>query len=285
MPRAGALLLAAGLLAQPQAGGAQEPGAALDTAGAESTGGSSGVLGALTREVKIYFDDTKAIFVAPLGWSTQQAGTAVGAGLFIGTLISADPRMAGAVQGAASGATNQMSKIVTPFGSWAAFATSGGLIATGLIARDSHLSTMGREALEACLLAGLFNDIGKPLFGRSRPYQSDNQNVFKPFSGNTSFPSGHATVAFAFASVIAARSDGWVIPTVSYTLASLVAYSRVNDKQHFVSDVVAGGLIGVTVGRFLVHRHERAEAEARKPPIAEINVFAITRGLGLSAKF
>ena len=281
MPRAAALLIAAALLAIPAACGAEDP----EAAPAEASGGSPGVIGALTREAKIYFDDTKAIFVAPLGWNTQQAGSAVGAGLFIGALISADPEMATAVQNASSGATNHMSKIVTPFGSWAAFATSGGLIATGLIVQDTHLSTMGREALEACVLAGLFNDIGKPLFGRSRPHQSDNQNVFKPFSGNTSFPSGHATVAFAFASVIAARSDGWVIPTASYTLASLVAYSRVNDSQHFVSDVVAGGLIGVTIGRFLVHRHERAEAEGKKPPVAEINVFAIPRGLGLSAKF
>jgi membrane-associated phospholipid phosphatase len=263
--------------------GGQEAGAA--SASAEESGGSPGVLGALTREATVYFDDTKALFVAPFSWNTRQAGDAVGAGLAIGVLVSSDPRTATSIQNAASGATNQMSKIVTPLGSWAAFAASGGLIATGLIARDSHLSTMGRDALEACLLAGLFTDIGKPLFGRSRPYQSDNQNVFKPFSGNTSFPSGHATVAFAFASVISARSDGWVIPTVSYTLASLVAYSRVNDSQHFVSDVVAGGLIGVTVGRFLVHRHERAEAEGKKPTIAEINVFAIPRGLGLSAKF
>jgi membrane-associated phospholipid phosphatase len=269
-------------VALPEACDAQEP---VSSPPAEGNGASPGVLGALTREVKIYFDDTKAIFAAPLSWNTQQAGTAVGAGLGIAVLISSDPRTATAIQNAASGATNQMSKIVTPFGSWAAFAASGGLIATGLLSHDSHLSTMGREALEACLMAGLFSDIGKPLFGRSRPYQSDNRNVFKPFSGNTSFPSGHATVAFAFASVISARSDGWVIPTASYTLASLVAYSRINDSQHFVSDVVAGGLIGVTVGRFLVHRHQRAEAEGKKPALAEISVFAIPRGLGLSAKF
>ncbi len=143
---------------------------------------------------------------------------------------------------------------------------------------------MGREGIEACLIAGLMTDILKPVFGRLRPYQSDNETVFQPFTNNVSFPSGHATVAFAFASVVSARSSGWIIPTASYTLASLVAYSRVNDHQHFPSDVVAGGLIGTVVGRFIVHRHERAESGAPAPKV-ELSLFPVRNGLGIAARF
>jgi hypothetical protein len=63
-----------------------------------------------------------------------------------------------------------------------------------------------------------------------------------------------------------------------------VAYSRVNDAKHFPSDVVAGGVIGTVVGRFIVHRHERAERGGPAPKI-EVSLFAIPHGLGLAAQF
>jgi len=246
---------------------------------------SPGPLDLVGRELKLYVEDSKAIFLAPFHWNADQAGLAIGAGALTGTLMASDPATAPWIQGHASSATNQLSKVVTPFGSWAAFATSGALVVSGIAFHETRLTTMGREALEACILAGLMTDIAKPVFGRYRPYQSDNETIFKPFSSHQSFPSGHATEAFALASVVAARSDGWVIPTLSYTVASMVAYSRVNDKQHFLSDVVAGGLIGTTVGRFLVSRHDRAARESGSPTVAEITVFALPGGLGVAAKF
>ena len=57
------------------------------------------------------------------------------------------------------------------------------------------------------------------------------------------------------ASVLAARADGWVVPVVSYTLASCVGYARVNDRAHWASDVIAGGLVGTLIGRTIVRRH------------------------------
>ena len=252
---------------------------------AETVDASPGPLELAVRELKIYADDSKAIFLAPFHWNAQQAGLAVGAGVLTGTLIASDPATAPWIQGHASSATSQLSKIVTPFGSWAAFATSGALLVSGIAFQETRLTMMGREALEACILAGLMTDIAKPVFGRYRPYQSDNETVFKPFSSYQSFPSGHATVAFALASVVAARSDGWVIPAASYTLASLVAYSRVNDRQHFLSDVVAGGLIGTAVGHFLVSRHDRAARESGEQKAAEVTLFAIPGGLGVAARY
>ena len=57
------------------------------------------------------------------------------------------------------------------------------------------------------------------------------------------------------ASVFAARSHGWVVPTVSYALASAVAFARVYDREHHASDVVAGAVIGTAVGQSVVRRH------------------------------
>ena len=282
MPRLIEALLVAGILAASAAAGQETPpGAAPATASAEKGTNPFALIG---REAKIYYDDSKALFFAPFHWDGSQVWTAVGAGAAVSGVLVFDEPLARSVQNRSSAATNQMSKIVTPFGSWAAWATSGALVVSGIAFHEGQLTATGREGIEACLIASLMTDILKPVFGRERPFESANETAFRPFSSHTSFPSGHATVAFAFASVVSARSSGWVIPVASYTLASLVAYSRVNDRQHFPSDVIAGGLIGTAVGRFIVHRHQRDEA-GRPAPRVEVSLFPIRDGLGIAARF
>jgi membrane-associated phospholipid phosphatase len=141
---------------------------------------------------------------------------------------------------------------------------------------------MGREAIEASVFAGLITTVLQPIFGRERPGTSDNETLFKPASNNHSFPSGHATLAFSVASVIAARSSGWFWPTLAYTTASVVAFDRVNNRAHFPSDVLAGAAIGISVGRFIVHRHERSDYD--KPKVS-VSLTPIPHGLGLVARF
>lgn len=62
-----------------------------------------------------------------------------------------------------------------------------------------------------------------------------------------SFPSGHATTAFAFASVVGVEHGlAWGIP--AYAIAGGVAYSRLNDNMHYTHDVLAGATIGIAYG-------------------------------------
>jgi hypothetical protein len=141
-------------------------------------------------------------------------------------------------------------------GSYAAVGASFAALGGGWLFRDTRLRDTGRDAIEAELLAaGIVTPLLKTVTGRLRPSQGSDADEFRSLSGNQSFPSGHATEAFAVASVFAARSDGWVVPTLSYTLASMVALARVNDRAHFVSDVFAGAVIGTAIGRSVVHRH------------------------------
>lgn len=285
MPSLSAALLAAGFLAASAVAGQESRETPPQAASApEPAGTDTSPFAFIGREAKIYYDDSKALFFAPFHWDESQVWTAVGAGALVGGVMVFDEPLARSVQNRASAATNRMSKIVTPFGSWAAWAASGAILVSGIAFREGQLTAMGREGIEACLIASLMTNILKPVFGRQRPFESANETVFRPFSSHDSFPSGHATVAFAFASVVSARSSGWVVPAASYTLASLVAYSRVNDHKHFPSDVVAGGLIGAAVGRFIVHRHQRVEA-GRPAPRVEISLFPIHDGLGIAARF
>jgi membrane-associated phospholipid phosphatase len=94
----------------------------------------------------------------------------------------------------------------------------------------------------------------KEAVGRWRPAESrDNAMRFEPFSGHTSFPSGHATLAFAAASAIDCETSSDWVPRVAYPAATVLAWSRVHDRRHWTSDVVAGAAIGIWTARKTDH--------------------------------
>jgi membrane-associated phospholipid phosphatase len=72
---------------------------------------------------------------------------------------------------------------------------------------------------------------------------------------NSSFPSSHASAAFAVATVFAHRyrKHRWV-PYVAYGAASLISFSRVTNQAHFPSDVFLGAALGVAISEFSVLR-------------------------------
>jgi undecaprenyl-diphosphatase len=100
-------------------------------------------------------------------------------------------------------------------------------------------------------LESLFtNGLVKSLFQRVRPlvhYQDTNPLPYgmrRPIT--SSFPSGHATTAFMAATLLADGSDAG---PAYFTLAGLIAFSRVYVRLHHTSDVAAGALLGLALGR------------------------------------
>jgi undecaprenyl-diphosphatase len=77
--------------------------------------------------------------------------------------------------------------------------------------------------------------------------------------GSSSFPSGHATTAFACATVLAAFAPRLRVPL--FALAVLIALSRLYNGDHYPLDVMAGSLLGALVGlavlRALAGHHRR----------------------------
>jgi membrane-associated phospholipid phosphatase len=93
------------------------------------------------------------------------------------------------------------------------------------------------------------NVVGKLSFRRDRPDPGEagvprTRSVSMPSS--PSFPSGHAASGFAFAEAIAETVPGIALPL--RLLAAVVAYSRVHTGVHYPGDVIAGALVGSSVG-------------------------------------
>lgn len=92
----------------------------------------------------------------------------------------------------------------------------------------------------------LVNGPMKLVFRRRRPEQT----TVTPFTvrkpRTTSFPSGHATAGFCAAGLLA-RDTGHQV--FWYTLAGLIAWSRVHVGVHHPSDVLGGAAIGLVFAR------------------------------------
>jgi len=135
----------------------------------------------------------------------------------------------------------------------------GGTYLVSRWAGNDRLARATSLSSEALLNAGIYSMALKRLTRRTRPAMSGTGEFFvdRPLTGQepTSFPSGHATGAFAVATVFAAeyRDRRWV-PWVAYGTAGLIALSRVGLERHFPSDVLAGALLGHSMGRMTVRR-------------------------------
>jgi membrane-associated phospholipid phosphatase len=107
--------------------------------------------------------------------------------------------------------------------------------------------------------AAVATGVVKYAVGRARPYETPgDQDVMHPFSGFTSFPSGHTALAFGLASAIDMETKAKWVPYVVYPLAAAVGWSRLRDDEHWLSDVVAGAGLGTWTARKVVTLARRA---------------------------
>jgi membrane-associated phospholipid phosphatase len=103
----------------------------------------------------------------------------------------------------------------------------------------------------------------KSIARRRRPQAVNGQvvpsrRVRRPLS--SSFPSGHAASAFAFASTMGEEVPATWVPM--HVAASLVAYARIHTGVHHPSDVVAGALIGAMSGSIVRRLARRLAPQA-----------------------
>ena len=91
-------------------------------------------------------------------------------------------------------------------------------------------------------------------------------NETRPDGGHQSFPSAHTSISFSAAEFTRKRY-GWGYGVPAYALASFVAYSRVEAREHYAHDVIAGAAIGIASSYIFTRPykgwHVQADADGR----------------------
>lgn len=114
---------------------------------------------------------------------------------------------------------------------------------------------------ETFIWSGAVGEVFKYAVGRERPSTSDDPFVFHPAKGDSSFPSGHTTEAFAAATVFSEQYPYWAVIIPSYAAASTVGVSRLRANKHWASDVMAGAILGTTVSHLLRKWHRQSKKQ------------------------
>jgi membrane-associated phospholipid phosphatase len=147
---------------------------------------------------------------------------------------------------------DQVAAVARRMGQPEVFATvPGAIVLAGFVGHRPALRRAGERVVASLAVAGVLAVAGKEAVGRLRPDQADEQYDFKPFSGAAAFPSGHATMAFALATSLANEIHRPWATVGLMTAAAGTGWSRINDNEHWLSDVVAGAAVGIASAQFV----------------------------------
>ena len=133
----------------------------------------------------------------------------------------------------------------------------------GHIHHDGHATESGILAGEAMVDSLVIDEVMKAVSRRERPALDGAKGTFfqSGVGMNSSFPSTHSMIAWSSAAVIASEYDGPLTKIAAYGLATGVSLTRVLAREHFPSDVVVGSAVGWLVGRYVFHKHHKADED------------------------
>jgi membrane-associated phospholipid phosphatase len=124
-----------------------------------------------------------------------------------------------------------------------------GMFTAGRFVHGTRFRATTYDMLDSAIVNFAYTEVLKVAVGRERPNGQDNK----------SFPSGHTSNAFTLATV-AQVHYGWKVGVPAYVLAGLMGASRIDQDKHWLSDVVAGAVLGTVVGLTVVRVNSRALA-------------------------
>ena len=222
-----------------------------------------------TISVRSVLEDTKLYFTAPLRWDEEDWIDLGGSLAAIGAAHAFDGKVrdhfATGSKAVLNGGQNSNSlRDAAP--------TVALIAGTGIFAAMTRNSS-GYEETVSLFEAGVFSSVTAEAFGyaagRERPDATTSPNEWR--NGGDSFPSLHASAAFAVGTVFAESGDDeyrWVRRLIGYGVAGGTAYVRLRENVHWLSDTVAGAALGIATARFVLDREDtKARATVQFQPI------------------
>ncbi|HET7274707.1 MAG TPA: phosphatase PAP2 family protein [Longimicrobiaceae bacterium] len=193
-------------------------------------------------------------------------------GFVLGTIAMAplDEYIAEELQDSVRQANDYLSGTAAAFrvlGHPGALYIGSGIYVAGIVADYRPMADVGLHTVESILVGEAFTVMIKGLAGRARPFADPddpyNFELGRGFGNDEfrSFPSGHATAAFAAAAAVTTEmaerfpDRKLLVGSVMFGGATMVGISRGYNNEHWASDVVAGAAIGSFAGWKVVHYH------------------------------
>lgn len=209
-------------------------------------------LGSAPAYPELVIDDIKHVITAPSRWQTQEWQNLGWPALaVVGTAAVVDHPVRDAMR--RQPGNSRFMRDIERFGAEYSAGVLGGFFLAGAVENNDKAMAVAQDGLAASfIVSGLVTPALKYATGRSRPRETTGIAHFHPFSGASSFPSGHTTQAFTVASAISAHYDETWVKYSSYAIAGLVGIARSYHDAHFASDILAGALIGNLVGQSVI---------------------------------
>lgn len=138
---------------------------------------------------------------------------------------------------------------------WALLGTAQGLRDDVAVKRAVRLGVA--LAIESALVNGLLKSVVR----RERPHRVGSVSRRLRLPRTSSFPSGHASSAFAAATLLS-EGEGKALTAGYHAVAAVVASSRVYVRIHYASDVLVGAVVGRAYGRFVRRRFPLVDSPA-----------------------
>ncbi|GBD07369.1 hypothetical protein HRbin21_01187 [bacterium HR21] len=139
---------------------------------------------------------------------------------------------------------------------WTPVVLAAGLYGAGWLMQDRRLRRVGLAIAGGAGITALLVTGMKVAVGRARPSVGAGSLAFSApgwDDSHQSFPSGHSALAFLLSTIVA---SSFQLPPAGqafvYGGAALTAVSRLYHRRHWLSDVVAGALVGWVVGQTVV---------------------------------
>jgi hypothetical protein len=141
-----------------------------------------------------------------------------------------------------------------------ALAIGAGLLYTGIVGQAA--SSTAETALKSAAYTLGANLVTRFSVGRSRPFEEQGNGNFNGFNTGafqSGFASNHVAVAFALATPFAQQHDmPWL-----YGVAGASAFGRLQKRDHWVSDTVAGAFMGYAIGSLLTDQQQHSATAMR----------------------